>query len=80
MAEDVKMNRWWVQMAITAGTILAALGIAWGAYGNKVGQLEKRVDQIQSDHDILITLNTKMDLVMKDLCEVKIDLKKHLEQ
>jgi len=76
--EEAKMNKWWVQTLITIAIVLAGMSIAWGAYSTKVGQLEKKVEQLQPDHDLLIALNTKMDLVMKSLDEVRADVKKYM--
>ena len=83
MAGDVKMDKWWVQTLITVGIILVSMSIAWATYSTRLATLEEnvasRVVQGQSDHDLLIMLNTKMDSMGKDLGEVKRDVKKHLE-
>jgi hypothetical protein len=78
-SEEVHMNKWWVQTLITIGAMLVCISIAWATCSTKLTVLEKRVDQGQGDHDVLISLNTKMDLLMKDVGELKHDLKKHVE-
>jgi len=74
----------WIQFAIpiviTLITLLVGLGVAWGAYSTKIKNLEEKVNSTVSDHDVLISLNTKMDLVITEIGELKQDLKKHLER
>ena len=77
--EEAKMNKWWVQTLITVITIVAGISVAWGNNAAKINGLENRVDSMKTDHDVLISLNTKMDIIMKDVHEVKDDLKRHIE-
>jgi hypothetical protein len=38
--------------------------------------LEKQVEQNQKDHDLLVSLDTKMTIIMKNIDEIKVDIKK----
>jgi hypothetical protein len=74
-AGDVKMNSWWVQTLMTIGTILVGISIAWGAYSSKIEVLEKDVDKLQGDHDLLISLKVKIESISDGVNEMKCDLK-----
>lgn len=76
---ESKMNKWWIQTGITILIIVASWAVAWGAIATKIQALEQRGNDIRSDHDLLISVNAKMDIMMRDLVEVKGDVKKHLE-
>lgn len=62
---------------ITAGILV---GIAWGANASRICALEDNVKAYQSDHDVLIAISTKLDIVQRDIKEIKLDLKTHLQK
>ena len=46
-----------------AGVIISA-AIAWGVSQQKIHALEERVTDLEKDHDILVEIRTKIDLLL----------------
>lgn len=43
---------------------LVSISISWGIITTKVKHLEREIDTFRKDHDLLVELNTKMDLLL----------------
>lgn len=69
-----------LQFIISLIIITVTIATAYGANLNRINNLEYRLDNVKSDHDLLICLSTKMDVLLIDVKDVKSDLKKHIEQ
>jgi hypothetical protein len=68
-----------IQFIISLIVIAVSIATAYGANLNRINNLEYRMDNVKSDHDLLICLSTKMDVLLVDVKDVKADLKKHIE-
>jgi hypothetical protein len=68
-----------IQFIISLIVIAVSIATAYGANLNRINNLEYRMDNVKSDHDLLICLSTKMDVLLIDVKDVKSDLKKHIE-
>jgi len=68
-----------IQFIISIIVIAVSIATAYGANLNRINNLEYRMDNVKSDHDLLICLSTKMDVLLVDVKDVKADLKKHIE-
>ena len=53
-----------LEIVITACSILVSIGISYGIISTKVKHIERRVTAFEKDHDLLVELNTKMDLLL----------------
>lgn len=60
--------------------MIFGFGMAWAAYGARISELERSTAIYASDHDTLIALNTKMDILLKNVCEMQKDLKESLKE
>lgn len=69
------MTRDWTTFLISLATTFIAVGIAYGICVSKISQLEQQAIQIKLDHDSVISLVTKFDMVIDDLKEIKFELK-----
>jgi hypothetical protein len=81
--QEIRFDKGWMQFIVTILILIVGISVAWGTYVNKVGDLENQVTglenglkEIRTDHDAIISLSTKMDLIMADIKEIKCDLKK----
>lgn len=54
-----------VQTMITICGILISGGTIYGVMITRIKALEAKVEKTAGDHDLLIVLNTKMDLILK---------------
>jgi len=54
--------------------------MSWAAYGARISKVEQNITSYACDHDTLIELNTKVDLILKTVYEVQKDLKDHLKK
>lgn len=71
-------GKFWIQTVITLCTMLTCIGVAWGSYTSKISILEEKINRVQTDHDLLISVNAKLDIMLQDVGELKGDVKKHL--
>jgi hypothetical protein len=69
-----------IQFIISLIVIAVSIATAYGANLNRINNLEYRMDNVKSDHDLLICLSAKMDILLIDVKDLKTDLKKHLEK
>ena len=60
-----------IQLLIATGTLAVSAGIAWGAASAKLKALEIRLaivkNKHKSDHDLLIEIRTKLDMLLQQL-------------
>jgi hypothetical protein len=59
------------QLFIAIGTLAVSAGIAWGVASAKLKALEIRLaivkNEPKSDHDLLIEIRTKLDMLLQQL-------------
>ena len=73
-------TRDWITFAISMVTTVLAVGICFGAMNNKITKLEEEVKAYSADHDVLIRISEKLDIVQRDVKEIKMDVKSHLQK
>jgi hypothetical protein len=60
-----------IQLIIAIGTLTISAGIAWGVASAKLKALEIRLAIVESehksDHDLLIEIRTKLDMLLQQL-------------
>ena len=44
---------------------ILSVGISYGINSQKIKQLELQMSEFKKDHDLLVALNTKIDLLLK---------------
>lgn len=47
-------------------TALVSVAVSYGAMKAKIHQLEQKVERFDKDHDLLVELNTKIDMILKN--------------
>lgn len=47
-------------------TALVSVAISYGAMKTKIRTLEQKVERFDKDHDLLVELNTKIDMILKN--------------
>lgn len=45
-------------------TVLVAIGTSYGVVTTKLKYFEREIDEFRKDHDLLVELNTKMDMLL----------------
>ena len=45
-------------------TALVSIAVSYGVIKTKVANLEKKVERFDADHDLLVSLNTKIDMLL----------------
>jgi hypothetical protein len=60
-----------IQLLIAIGTLAISAGVAWGVASAKLKALEIRLAIVESghksDHDLLIEIRTKLDMLLQQL-------------
>ena len=51
-------------IVISIASVVASAAIAWGVSQQKISSLEERVANLEKDHDILVEIRTKIDLLL----------------
>lgn len=54
-----------ISVIINVAMIILGGGITYGALMTRIKNLESKVEATKGDHDLLIVLNSKMDLILK---------------
>lgn len=54
-----------ITISISIFTIIISVGISYGIMKTKIGIIEQKVDRFDKDHDLLVELNTKIDMLLK---------------
>jgi hypothetical protein len=64
-----------IQIVIAIGTLAISAGIAWGVTTSKLKALEIRLAVVDSehktDHDLLIEIKTKLDMLLQRVHEAR---------
>lgn len=47
-------------------TALVSIGVSYGVIKTKVANLEKKVERFDADHDLLVEIKTKLDLLLNE--------------
>ena len=67
------INVW--QFLIYLAILLLGLGASYGTANNRLNTLEDQAKVSQKDHETVISLTTKIDRMIDDIREIKIDVK-----
>lgn len=46
-------------------TAIISVSVSYGVVKTKINQIESELDTFRRDHDLLVELNTKMDMLLK---------------
>lgn len=46
-------------------TALVSISVSYGVIKTKIHNMEQKIERFDKDHDLLVTLNTKMDMLLK---------------
>ena len=46
-------------------TAIVSISVSYGVVKTKISQIEMELDTFRKDHDLLVELNTKMDMLLK---------------
>ena len=55
------MEQFWAEII----TALVSVAMSYGVIKAKVTELERRIEKFDKDHDLLVALNTKIDMLLK---------------
>ena len=55
------MEQFWAE-ALTA---VISISVSYGVIKTKVAEIERKVEKHDKDHDLLVELNTKVDMLLK---------------
>ena len=55
------MEQFWAE-ALTA---IISISVSYGVIKTKVAEIERKVEKHDKDHDLLVELNTKVDMLLK---------------
>ena len=78
MGDTVVEKMGYIQFLIYLAIILFGIATTWAAYGARINELERCATSSSKDHDALISLNTKLDILILNTGEIQKDLKEHL--
>ena len=45
-------------------TALVSISVSYGVIKTKVAEIERKVERFDKDHDLLVSLNTKIDMLL----------------
>lgn len=74
MADSTK----WVnigQFLIYIAVLLLSAGIAYASLQNRISTAEERLNELKSDHDVIIKISQNVDEMQRMIHELKIDVK-----
>jgi hypothetical protein len=54
---------------------LLSIGVCYAKITDRIGVVEQRIEEIKSDHDLLISISSKLSNVESDIKELKLDMK-----
>ena len=46
-------------------TAIVSISVSYGVIKTKVSAMEKKLERFDADHDLLVSLNTKIDMLLK---------------
>lgn len=52
-------------------TAIVSVSISYGVIKAKIAEIERKVEKHDKDHDLLVELNTKVDMLLKEQREIK---------
>ena len=55
------MENYWSQIL----TVIVSISVSYGVIKTKIHDMEQKIERFDKDHDLLVTLNTKMDMLLK---------------
>lgn len=55
------MEQFWAEII----TALVSVAMSYGVIKAKITELERRIEKFDKDHDLLVALNTKIDMLLK---------------
>jgi hypothetical protein len=55
------MEQLWAEII----TALVSISVSYGVIKTKVAEIERKVEKHDKDHDLLVELNTKVDMLLK---------------
>lgn len=55
------MEQFWAEII----TALVSVAMSYGVIKAKIAELERRIEKFDKDHDLLVALNTKIDMLLK---------------
>ena len=47
-------------------TALISIGISYGAMRTEIHNMKQKIERYDADHDLLVELNTKIDMILKN--------------
>ena len=56
-----KMEAYWSEIL----TAIISISVSYGVIKTKVANIERKIDRFDKDHDLLVELNTKIDMLLK---------------
>jgi hypothetical protein len=65
----------YVEFLVGLAAMLVSISICWGVLQNKITNIETQQDRTRIDHDLLTTIATKIEVMQKDIAELKVDCK-----
>jgi hypothetical protein len=65
----------YVEFMIGLAAMLISVGVCYGILQTRIGTLENASLNNKSDHDLLISIATKIENMQKDITELKVDCK-----
>ena len=78
MASEIKNLLGPAQFAIYCAILLLSTGIAYATIRERLNTVEKVVASLQTDHELLVKINTQIEFMSRDIKELKADMKTHL--
>lgn len=54
-----------ITITISVITVIISVGISYGIMKTKIGIMEQKLAKFDKDHDLLVELNTKIDMLLK---------------
>ena len=55
------MENYWSEIL----TAIVSISVSYGVIKTKIHDMEQKIERFDKDHDLLVTLNTKMDMLLK---------------
>lgn len=46
-------------------TAIVSIGVSYGVIKTKINNMEQKIERFDKDHDLLVELNTKIDMLLK---------------
>ena len=68
-----------IQFGISIAVLIFTMSIAYATICNKIESLEKSSAEIRTDHDLLLIVKTKLEIIQDNTEEIKTKLDKHIE-